>query len=103
MMEEKKNNMYSTDPKIRENESLKFVTDLYDNGAQFWGETDVNVTRKTFEYGWQLCEQYLQNRIRQALENTVEYIYPDNPYLCPEEKRILSDEQIEDIMENIFK
>ena len=101
-MEEKKNNIYSTDPKIRENESIKFVRQLYDNGAQFWGETDVNVTRKTFEYGWQLCEQQLQNRIRQALENTVDYIYHD-PYTCAEEKRILSDKQIEDIMKNIFK
>lgn len=101
-MGEKKNNTYSTNPEIRENESIKFVKELYDNGAQFWGETDINITRKTFEYGWMLCEQYLQNRIRQALESTVDYIYHDL-YTCPEEKRILSDEQVEDIISRIFK
>lgn len=101
-MEEKKTNVYATNPQIRKNESLKFVTDLYDNGVPFWGEDDINTTRLTFEHGWQLCEQYLQNRIRQALEDTVEYIYPDDPYLCPDHKRILSDEQIEDIMKQIF-
>lgn len=101
-MEEKKNNTYSTNPEIRENESIKLAKELYDKGVEFWGETDINIIKKTFEYGWMSCEQYLQNRIRQALESAVEYIYPDDPYTCPEKKRILSDEQIEDIMKNIF-
>ena len=101
-MEEKKTNVYATNPQIRKNESLKLVKELYDNGVRFWNESDINSTRLTFEHGWQLCERYLQSRIHQALENTVEYIYSDDPYSCPDHMRILSDEQIEDIMKQIF-
>lgn len=101
-METTKNNVYFLSDQVRETEAKKFVLDLHNNGIKFWNVSELNITQKTFECGWRHCEQILQDRIRQALENTVECIYPQDPYSCPDEKRILTDEQIEDIMKRIF-
>lgn len=87
---------------LADSHGWKYVKQLHDMGCEFWSEKEVNAYKMTFEHGFLDCASILENNLRDALTNVVKYVYPDNPYTCPEKTRVLTEEQIEDVINHVF-
>ena len=88
--------------KLAEENGWRYVKQLYDSGFPFWGANDMKSCKNMFVAGFLTCSGVLEGKLKEVLTEVVTYEVPDDPYMCCERVRVLSDEQINEIINRVF-
>lgn len=88
--------------KLAEEYGWRYIKQLYDSGFPFWGANDAESCKNMFVAGFSTCSSVLVGKLKKVLTEVVTYEVPDDPYSCCEEVRVLSDEQINEIIYKVF-
>jgi len=88
--------------KLAEENGWRYIKQLYDSGFQFLGGDDAKSCKNMFVAGFLTCSSVLAGKLKEVLTEVVTYEVPDDPYMCCERVRVLSDEQINEIINKVF-
>ena len=87
--------------KLAEENGWRYIKQLYDSNFQFLGSKDMELCKNMFVTGFITCSSILANKLKEVLTEVVTYEAPDDPYMCCERVRVLSDEQINEIINKV--
>lgn len=87
---------------LAEQYAWKYVKQLHEDGFPFFGENDLKSCKNMFGNGFITCATILEEKMKHALSNLVRYEYPEDPWLGANCIKILTDEQINEVINKVF-
>ena len=83
--------------------SWGFLKELDERGFKFWSAQHLESVRKTFCMGFLTCSNVLKEKMKDALTNLDRREEPDDPYSSPTHIRVLTEKEIEEVIDKVFQ